>query len=768
MGGQTASPLMWGQTGKLFTIVDNTRFGDVISHSSNSSTTGTDTQPYRWSGLLALLVLLTGAALWIAPVHQSSAAIQDLEDTALPKGEVKQSKTTKLINVLLDKSHYRDLALDDSFSEDVLNRYLDQLDPSRYYFLREDIDQFRQLKFEFDDFIKTGTLRPVYAIFSIYRTRVEQRVEYALDRLAKPFDFTLDEEMVLDRTEIQWPQTESDMDDAWRKRIKNDILNLRLTEKSEEEILDSLERRYTHLARRTRQLNNEDVFQTFINAYVGNLEPHTSYFSPRATENFKIHLRLSLEGIGAVLQTDNEYTLVRRVIPGGPADMAGDLKAEDRIIGVGQGDDDIVEVIGWRLDDVVELIRGPKASIVRLEILPGEQGLEAESEVITIQRDEIKLEEQAAKKRIIELETDLAESRIGIIDLPSFYVDFDGMHRNDPDFRSTTRDVRKLIKEFEEEGIDGLVIDLRGNGGGSLTEAIALTGLFIETGPVVQVRNSGGHIQIDRDPDPEIAYEGPLAVLVDRYSASASEIFAGAIQDYHRGIVIGEPTFGKGTVQNLVNLNNYAKDLGPMGQLKVTIAQFFRVNGDSTQHRGVVPDLIWDNIDDYDEFGERSYENALPFNSIEEAEYTPFTKSIALDKITTLISRHHERTMVNAEYQFARNLGDLNRQRRERESITLNEVKREQDRESLDSQRLELENTLRRSKGEQAFASIDELEDHYEERDKARERDANSQEPDFFLKETGRILSDWIMIDSQFENNLLVKRQAQSEGLLSN
>ena len=718
------------------------------------------------------LITSIAAGIWSVSVPSTGqAAIQDLEETAVPESKEKQSQTTKLINVLLEKSHYRSLELDDDFSVEVLDRYLEQLDPAKSFFMQQDIDQFQKLKTEFDDFIRDGTLRPVYAIFGIYRTRVEQRVEYALHRLEQPFDFDLTEEYELDRSESQWSSSVEQLNDLWRKRVKNDVLNMRLNDKDDDEIRETLERRYTHLARRTRQLNTEDVFQTFINAYVGNLEPHTSYFSPRATENFKIHLRLSLEGIGAVLQTDNEYTLVRRVIPGGPADMAGELQAEDRIIGVGQEQEEIVDVIGWRLDDVVELIRGPKETKVRLEILPGEQGLEGEPEIIEIKRGKIKLEEQAAQKQILETETDLAKAKIGIIDLPSFYVDFDGMHRRDPDYRSTTRDVRKLLNEFEEEGIDGLVIDLRGNGGGALTEAIALTGLFIEKGPVVQVKSSTGHIQLDKDPDPEIVYSGPLAVLVDRYSASASEIFAGAIQDYGRGLIIGEPTFGKGTVQNLVNLNRYAKDLGQLGQLKVTIAQFFRVNGDSTQHRGVVPDILWSSVEENSEFGERAFENALPWDKIKPASFDAFSNVPLNLHLNDIVSEHLDRTRDNPEFQFNKAVNELNKNRRERKTITLNESLRRQDREQLDRERLNLENVKREALGESSFADIDALESFYEEQSKQRDRNINEDKPDFFLKETGRILTDFIAlnIDKDLpQNTLVIKHNSTEEQSLSN
>ena len=687
--------------------------------------------------------------LGIACSTPAIADIASLEDTDIPVSNERQRKTLKLISYLIDKSHYRSVELDDAFSERVLDAYLEQLDPGRSFFLAADIEQFSRLRFQFDDFIRRGSLKPAFAIFSIFRTRVDQRVEYALQRLGEPFDFGIREEHVLDREELPWAADAGKMDEIWRKRIKNDILSLRLTGKNQGEILETLKRRYTHIARRTRQFKSDDIFQTFTNAYVNSIEPHTSYFSPRATENFKINMRLSLEGIGAVLQTDNEYTLVRRVVPGGPADLGGKLKAEDRIVGVGQGDEAIVDVIGWRLDDVVGLIRGPKNSTVRLEILPGDSGPHGETELISIVRDEIRLEEQAARKKVLEVDSEGNDTRIGLIQLPSFYVDFDAMHSGDPEYRSTTRDVRRLLDEFRRDDIDGLVIDLRGNGGGALSEAISLTGLFIRQGPVVQVENSGGKIQIDRDPDPEIVYKGPLAVLVDGYSASASEIFAGAIQDYHRGIIIGEPTFGKGTVQNLINLNRFSNSNDDLGQLKVTIAQFFRVNGDSTQYRGVTPDLMWTTAGT--EFGERAYDNPIPWRHIREALYIPFGYSNGSSEMVLgmLRERHLERIGQDPEFDYHSAVSRINQEQRNIQSVSLHEVTRREDRRHLDDQRLALENRKRNALGKQPFEDVTALERF----DLAEQGRLDSErEPDLFVRESARILSDYIYFSRLYQD----------------
>ena len=674
-------------------------------------------------------------------VGPSYGEIANLDRTEIPEVDSKHQRTLKIINHLVQKSHFRSISLNDSFSEQILDAYLKQLDPNRSFFLQADVDQFLKIRHQFDDYIKRGDLEAAFAIFRVFRTRVEQRIEFALERVNAPLDFTIAEDYLLDRSESDWPESTQELNDIWRKRIKNDILNLRLANKKEEDIAATLERRYTHIARRTRQFKSDDVFQSFTNAYVNAIEPHTSYFSPRASENFKINMRLSLEGIGAVLQTDNEYTQVRRVVPGGPADIAGELKAEDRIVGVGQGEEEVVDVIGWRLDDVVELIRGPKATVVKLEILPGEAGLEGESEVIEITRDEIKLEEQAAKKEILEVNSGFGKSKIGLIDLPSFYVDFDAMHKADPNFKSTTRDVRRLLKELESENIDGLVIDLRGNGGGALTEAIALTGLFIQQGPVVQVENSGGSVQVDRDPDPEIVYDGPLAVLVDGYSASASEIFAGAIQDYRRGIIIGEPTFGKGTVQNLVNLNRFARNDKDLGQLKVTIAQFFRINGDSTQFRGVTPDLIWPTATMEPEFGERSYENAIPWRHIRKARFRPFQEDIGDLAIEKATQTHKKRIAKDPEFQFLIDATELNQRRREVKTITLHEVRRRDYRAKRNQERLDLENNKRHALGEEPFSDIDDLDTYQKDQSGATDPE---QIADAMVMEAARILGDYL------------------------
>lgn len=691
-----------------------------------------------------LLASLVCTAISLPGALLSHANLATLEITEVPAATAKQSRKIKLINYLIDKSHYRKKPLDDNFSADVLQSYIEKLDSTKNIFMQSDIDQFAALRYRFDDFIRDGTIQPVFVIFNIFRKRMDERVEYALARLDKPFDFTLEESYQFNREQAQWGSSIQELDDLWRKRIKNDIINLRLTDKDATDITSTLKRRYTHLARRARQLKSEDVFQIFINAYLNTVDPHTSYFLPRASENFNIQMRLSLEGIGAVLQTDNEYTQVRRIIPGGPAALGQELKAEDRIIGVAQDTQEMVDVIGWRLDDVVELIRGPKESTVRLEILPAEGVADSPAKVIAIRRDKINLEEQAAKKRTLSIETAHGKASIGVIDLPSFYSDFSGMSQQQPDYRSTTRDVRKLLAEFADEEISGLVIDLRSNGGGSLDEAVDLAGLFIEKGPVVQTKNVAGIVKINRDQDPEIVYTGPLAVLVDRYSASASEIFAGAIQDYRRGLIIGEPTFGKGTVQYLVNLNRFTKNDSDLGQLKLTVAQFFRINGDSTQHRGVIPDIIWPNASDNDEFGERAYENAIPWLKIGNARFQHFPNHLNTAELEPVVKLHQQRIQTDPEFQHLVAIQKINKQLRDRKIVSLNEDTRVYERTARDQQRLELENRLRQVLGKETWASIEDLEQERKEKSKAAEANRLGQEADAFLRESGSILSDYL------------------------
>ena len=588
----------------------------------------------------------------------ANATTAPLESSSPLGAASHHGRTIKLINYFVERYHYRKTQLDDELSSEILTRYLQALDPNRSYFLAEDIESFETLRHRLDDYLIANQVTPFFELFNTYRQRVFDQIRFALKTLETPFDFTIDERYRFDRSQSPWAIDQAELNDLWRRRVKNDYLSLKLGNKPHEEILKTLRQRYQQLERRIQQITSQDVFQTLVNAYVSAIEPHTGYFSPRATENFKIRMSLSLEGIGAVLQMQNEFTVVQRIVPGGAAELEGTLRAGDHIIGVGQGlEEPVTDVIGWRLDDVVDLIRGPKGTTVRLRITPNPQVGGASAQVLAITRDQIKLEEQAAQRTLLEVRDGDIIHRIGVIDVPTFYVDFDARARGDSDFRSTTRDVRNLIAQMEHEGIDGLVIDLRGNGGGALAEATALTGLFIPSGPVVQVRDSRGRTRVNHDPNDDLAYAGPLAVIVDRDSASASEIFSGAIQDYERGLVIGESTFGKGTVQNLIDLDRYSQDPDqPLGQLKLTIAQFFRVNGESTQHRGVIPDIILPIGREETSHGERALDNALPWTQIDATDFSIYEQSNYLEHIDRLRSLHRARVDHDPDFAYLKGI----------------------------------------------------------------------------------------------------------------
>jgi carboxyl-terminal processing protease len=565
------------------------------------------------TSLLLLIAFVAGPA---------SAASDEVSPSSLLPTQ-RQVKTTLVINKVLERFHYRKVSLNDAFAQHIFNTYLKALDPNRSFFLAGDIHRFERDIHQMDEGLKRGKLDTAFEIFRLYRQRVDERVDYALVELSKGFDFNRPQDYRFDRSKDPWPATRAELDGIWHKRVKNDWLTLLLAKKSDKEIRQTLRKRYEGLARRVHQFDSDDVFQAFVNAYTESIEPHTSYMSPSTSENFDISMRLSLEGIGAVLRGDNEYTVVQRTIPGGPAQQSGQLHGGDRIVGVAQGLDGTMEdVVGWRLQDVVNLIRGPKGSVVRLQILPSSAGPDGKTRQISLVRNEIKLEDQASKSYVIDGKGEDRGTKVGVIEVPAFYRDFRAEAEGKRNFRSTTRDVRELIEGLKAKGVNGIVIDLRGNGGGSLTEATELTGLFIDAGPVVQVKDSFGKVEVETDPEPDAIYKGPLAVLVDRNSASASEIFAAAIQDYRRGLIIGEPTFGKGTVQTLIDLNRYIPgNSDDLGRLRLTMAEFFRVSGGSTQLRGVIPDIEFPIPGDSSDHGERSLDNPLPWASIRPVSY---------------------------------------------------------------------------------------------------------------------------------------------------
>ncbi len=603
-------------------------------------------------------------------------------------------RAAKIITGFLGRYHYRKVDLDDGFSVTIFNNFLDSLDSTKSYFLATDIARFDKYRLTLDDALKDNNLLPAYSIFSTYQKRVSERIEYALLLIEKDFDFSIDETFVIDREKAKWPTTIEQQNDLWRKRIKNDVLSLLLADKEQDEIKKTLTKRYSSVLKRTQQLDENDIFQLYINSYATAIDPHTSYLSPRSYDNFEIRMSLSLEGIGALLRVDGDNTIVQRIIPGGPADLGDLLHAKDKIIGISQQNEKgFTDVVGWRLEEVVELIRGPKDTIVKLQILPGSKGDGAAVEEISITRNKIKLEEQAATKDVLEIPHNNKIEKIGIVTIPTFYLDFSAFQNGEEDYRSTTRDVHKLLGELLEENIDSLVLDLRSNGGGSLIEATQLAGLFIDKGPIVQVRDSSGHIEIHKDKDANISYHGPMVVLVDRFSASASEIVASALQDYGRAVIVGETTFGKGSVQQLIDLNRFdRKNDADLGQLKATIAQYYRINGESTQHRGVEPDIAFEASYDKSEQGERSLANALPWTKISPARYNDnhISKKIVAD----LEKRHAMRTKNDEKYQSLIKLYNLNESLQKQTELSLNQSKREKTFSRLEKDRKEFEQLI--------------------------------------------------------------------------
>ncbi|MFT4852483.1 MAG: carboxyl-terminal processing protease [Candidatus Pseudothioglobus sp.] len=652
------------------------------------------------SAPLFLLSLAFTSACSYALVDANTAPTSDAIEVlaAMPS----HTETTRNIVDALASRHYVSTALDDDLSADIFKSYLEDLDSSKSYFLASDIEEFEVLRLQLDDALRRGDVAPAYLIFNRYHARVVDRfgkVIALLENGIDTFDFTLEESMQLERKEAPWATSEVELDEIWRQRIKYTVLNLKLTDKEPAEIQELLVKRYKSRLSRTLQTNSEDVFQLYMNAFTRTYDPHTSYFSPRTSENFNINMSLSLEGIGAVLQREDEFTKVVSLVPAGPADKSQQIYPDDKIVAVGQGTEgEMVDVIGWRLDEVVQLIRGKKDTTVKLDVIPA-NAKDSATKVVRIIRNTVKLEEQSAQSKVIEVEQFGHKHKIGVIDIPTFYIDFQALQDGNKDFKSTTRDVKNLLVGLMAEGVEGVVIDLRDNGGGSLQEARTLTGLFIDRGPTVQVRNSGNRVDILNDRDIRTIYEGPLAVLVNRLSASASEIFAGAIQDYDRGVIVGNQTFGKGTVQTLLPLNQ--------GQLKLTAAKFYRISGESTQHKGIMPDIDFPLDYDPESIGESTLEHPLPWDKIQATSYRP--KSNVSQMTTTLVSLHNERVEKDPDFIYMRDAAAYRQLRSKKTSITLNEAQRRVEKTESDTFWLGLENAKRELKGKPLIASLEEL-----------------------------------------------------------
>jgi carboxyl-terminal processing protease len=612
---------------------------------------------------------------------------------------------------IVAREHYRRAPLDDRLSSLILDRYLDAIDGGRSYFYASDIAEFERYRYELDDAIKAGDVEPAFVIFRRYQQRSRERMAYAIDLLAKKPDFDIDESFNFDREKEPWPANSVEMNELWRKRVKNDALSLVTAGKSWTEAADILRKRYEHVAKRMDQSKPEDVFEAFMNAFVLSLDPHSNYFSARNSEEYNIQMSLSYEGIGASLALTDDYVTVVNVLAGGPAAISGKLADNDRITAVGEGKSgELVDVIGWRLDDVVQKIRGPGGTIVRLQLLPAGAAPGSVQKVVEFTRNRVSLEAQASQKAMRVVQRNGHDVKVGVITVPSFYQDYDASRAGVKDYRSTTRDVQRLIGELKKDGADVIIMDLRANGGGYLPEAESLTGLFIDRGPVVQLRDTSGRIEVDDDPEPSVFYSGPMIVLVDRFSASASEIFAGAIQDYGRALIVGQQTYGKGTVQNAHPLNYTIFGRKPeLGQLNVTIGKYYRITGESTQDRGVTPDIALPSLIDANEVGESTRDRALPWDHIEPAS---FKVEGDLKSITASLQKlHEERTANSADFRYLHDdIAALDAMRSQK-TLSLNLNTREAERKRQDSERLQRENEWRAAHGVPAAKSLEDIKD---------------------------------------------------------
>ncbi|HEY8682540.1 MAG TPA: carboxy terminal-processing peptidase [Rhodanobacter sp.] len=642
----------------------------------------------KFRPLLVLLFAFTVTCACAQSAADLGAGDQNRKASVWPlKPTAAQAQAAQLSANFLTRFHYDAQPLGNAMSLRIYNDYFKLLDGEKVFFTQADMAKFSSLQYKLDDAIWNQDLSAPFAIFNLYVQRAVERMGYARELLKKGFDFSANESYMFDRKHADWPKDQAALDDLWRKRTMNDWLRLKLAGKSDADIRKTLDKRYAGYIERVKQIDGEDAFQTFMTAYAETTDPHTDYFGPRAAENFDIAMKLSLEGIGAVLQARDDYTQIREVVPASPAAKSGKIHVGDRVVGIGQGDNGpITDVIGWRLDDVVNRIRGKKDTTVRLEVIPADAGVDGKHEIVTLVRKKISIEEQAAKKKIVEIKDGDVTRKIGVIVLPTFYSDFGARSEGDKDFKSATRDVAKLLGELKAAGVQGVIMDLRNNGGGSLAEADSLTGLFIDKGPVVQVRDARGQVEVQGDDDAGMAWSGPLAVLVNRGSASASEIFTAAIQDYHRGLIIGEPTFGKGTVQNLVPLDRYGTDDSEKpqyGELKMTIQEFFRINGGSTQLKGVTPDIAFPKNGDDKDFGESTYDNALKWTQIPPASYTPVANLNAY--LPQLQRLHDARVAKSPAWKLM--LDELAQYKilRDKTSISLNLTAREAERKQQDA-----------------------------------------------------------------------------------
>jgi carboxyl-terminal processing protease len=684
------------------------------------------------------------------------------------KPDIQQSVEAKSLVELIENFHYKKVVVDDALSSLIFDDYLKALDAGKNYFLQSDIKEFEKYRNTLDDDVREGDLSVAFYIFNVYQKRYNDRVNYALKEIDKKFNFATNETYTYDREKLPWFTSQAESDDLWAKRLKYEVLNLKVTGTDEVKIRETLKKRYENLVSQSTKFNNQDVFQIFMNSFTGSVETHTSYFVPNKAQEFNEELARTFEGIGARLQLENEVVKIAEIIPGGPAFKAKSLEVGDRIIAVAQGKDgEFIDVIGWRLDITVTKIKGPKGTIVKLKIIPAGQEMASTPKIVTLVRDKVILEEQSAKRVMKTINSGGKTYKVGIIKLPAFYADFKAMQAGDKNYKSTTRDVRLLLDTLKRENVDAVILDLRSNGGGSLPEAISLTGLFISKGPVVQVRDRRNKIEVDEDEDSSVAWSGPLGVMVDRFSASASEIFAGAIQDYGRGIIIGNQTYGKGTVQQGIDMKRVigtadmlmlkaaqtatnrggggattaVKGTVPeFGQINLTMAKFYRINGSSTQHKGVMPDIEFPTVFPKDKYGESSELRALPWDTISPSKYTPVTNLDATR--AKLLSLHKERMKNSQEFK---NLNEDIKEYAKRDaetSITLNESQLKKERDEQEAKSTARENQRRKAKGLPPLAKKIGSQAKDDIVGEPKPKDDN----DFILDESLQVIADYINI----------------------
>ncbi|XXK46076.1 carboxy terminal-processing peptidase [Porticoccaceae bacterium nBUS_17] len=686
-----------------------------------------------------------------------------------------QSSLYREIFERLASRHYRSQEIDDALSDRYLDEYINTLDSGKNYFLQSDIDEFEKWRSKLDDLSKRGDIKPGFIMFNRVRDRAMTQLEKNITLLEDEnyvFDFETSDSIMFDPELRSWFKTQQEASKFWEKRLVDSMIRLLLNEKDEADARELLIKRYRNQIKQFEQRDSQDVLQLYANALASLYDPHTSYFSPRTNENFQINMSLSLEGIGAELSTEDDYTKINRIVPGGPADLHGVLKAEDKIVGVGQAEEDIVDVIGWRIDDVVALIRGAKDTTVRLQFIPS-KGDSSNTKTITIVRDKVKLENKSAQSKILDVVYEGQTYKLGVIDIPAFYMDFEAYRARDPNYKSTTRDVYKLVEELKDADVDGIVVDLRSNGGGSLYEATSLTDLFIDYGPVVQIRDSDMRVQRNQRAYRRAAYNGPLLVMINRLSASASEIFAGALQDYGRALVVGSQSFGKGTVQDITALSS--------GQLKMTVSKFYRVSGDSTQHRGILPDISFPSLHDLDEVGESHQDNALPWDSIHRVPHQ--TKDELKGFIGPLTESHLERRKEDPDFASLIERIELSDSWAQEKSLSLNLEERRIRSESWDLGLFEIENRRLIAKGEVPFDTLEawrlsgevdeendtelpeeqaQLQDQAE-KEGAEEEEENIPETDPLLFEAGKILGQQIYIESTRRMQQVAQIESEQE-----